>query len=197
MGFLFDSLVHLLATEPAAKRAALVRMIGRVLHVPEPRHLQAGDGLLWHFPKVTGRPMAVTLSVGLQESQGRELVALSLADAPSAQAFPIATLLQAVAEANPARGGLVELPPGCLGRSSHTWAVLGTPGPDLAEHQEYERILGSRLDLVVPVTGREASWIEAHGGERYREAMVEQGVGPWADRTPGETVLSPPTAAPE
>ncbi|MBX2798483.1 MAG: hypothetical protein KTR31_12455 [Myxococcales bacterium] len=192
MGFLFDSLRHLLASDPKARRAALASMLGRVLgaeavQLRHPSLSGEADFQVWHARKASGRPFAVTWTVGLAEAQQRELVALTLADTHTPSQDRMAGLLAAVAEADVAE--LVALPEGCLGRSSHTFAVVGPEVWALYDHAEYERILGASMQLVVPVTPREAEWVRAQGAQAYLAAMREQQVGPWADRAPGEVQL--------
>ena len=180
MGFLFDSLRHLLASEPEAKREAMARLVGRALGIAAER-LDPPEAQVWHLPKVLGRPFAVSLTLG---GTDRQCVALTLADRPRG----IGGLLAAVAD-TPV-GATVALPPQCLGRSSHTWALVTHPAwplPDVAEH---ERILGTPLHLIVPITDREARWIEDHGSEAFVAAMQAQSVDPYADRPPGQTALT-------
>ncbi len=92
-------------------------------------------------------------------------------------------------EAGVGPGDCATLPEGTLGRSSHTRALVVDGAWPLTDQAEYARILGGALHLVVPVTLREATWIEANGAAAYVEAMQEQGVSPFADRAPGETDL--------
>ncbi len=224
MGFLFDSLQHLLAREPETRRAALARMIGRGLGVspvrlspapgppgpgarapdtttagagptkasPEPEPGEASpDFGIWHAPKAALRPFAVTWTVGLSGSQDRELIALTLADSSSPEQDRFAGLLAAVAAAGSGAGPPIVLPEGTLGRSSHTRALVVPGAWPLRDEDEYARILGAPLQLVIPVTTREAAWIEARGPDAYIEAMKAQQVSPWADRVPGETELPP------
>lgn len=202
MGFLFDSLVHLLASEPAARQSAAARMVGRVLGTEaiELGGVPAGAEFgVWHFRKVVARPFAVTITVGLAASdvgepgrvgQGHELIGLTLADVKAPASAPVARALVAVASQDLALGAVAPLPEGTFGRSSHTWVLRTELGDHIRDHAEYERILGGRLDLIVPVTEREARWIEAHGADAYVRAMREQGVRPYADRAPGETRLA-------
>ena len=191
MGFLFDTLVHLLSSDPQAQQAAAARMVGTFLKVaPTPLPLDGERSFtVWHFPKVVARPFAVTVTCGRSTAGQPELLALSLADARGEVGARLARLLGTVADAEPGAEPLA-LPEGCLGRSSHRFAITCPVARSLRDHGEYERILGAPLRLVVPVTQREASWIEGHGQEAYADAMAEQGVQPYADRAPGETQLS-------
>lgn len=247
MGFLFDSLRHLLAREPEARREALASMIGRVLKVspvrlstghptgsadaagpgvdapgagaagtadadadatstnaagadpaaPDPAGAGAGQPSadpqptfgIWHAPKVSLRPFAVTWTVGLAEAQGRELIGLTLADSTGRGPDRFAALLAAVAAAGTGAGETLVLPEGTLGRSSHTRALVVAGAWPLTDEAEYARILGAPLHLVVPVTAREAAWIEAHSAQAYVDAMKAQEIAPWADRAPGEARL--------
>ena len=198
MGFLFDSLKHLLSSEPRARREALASMAGRVFGVKgaQLRHGALPDDAgyeVWHYRKAGARHprgYAASLTVGLSEAQQRELIALTLADSRDPGDDRIAALVAAVAATGAGRGEVVSLPDGTLGRGSHTMALLTAPWP-LPERDlpEYERVLGARLDLVVPVTAREARWIAEHGAEAFVTAMRDQQVAPWADRPPGQTAL--------
>lgn len=182
MGFLFDSLVHLLASEPEAKERALARMLGRVLAV-EPAMLGGEGGFrIWHYPKAIPRPFAASFWLG----EGCTRLALSLADAKGPD-HPARPLLQATRAAP--RGDLVALPEGCLGRSSHRHAIVVGCEGFLLDYRDYERIAGTPIDLVVPVTTREATWIQTHGAAAFAELMREQEVGAALDRVPGTTEL--------
>lgn len=189
MGFLFDSLVHMLSSEPEAKEQALSRILGRVLNTA-PRRLASSTRRIWHYVKVTPRPYAVSLVLGAEGAR----MALSLADAEGDR-HPAVGLLEATADA--ARHTLVTLPEGCLGRSSHRFAILASAERFILHVPDYERILGSALDLVIPVTSREAAWIRTHGVEAFVSVMHDQEVRPWMDRVPGTTDLDDPSAAPE
>jgi hypothetical protein len=198
MGLLSDALRHLLATDAGERRAGLAGLVGRMFGA-EPvvvRHPKIPADLavdFVHYPKSGGglapRGFAVTLSIGAAEDQGRELLAATLADARDPQDDRIAWLLASAREVQP--GGVAELPAGCLGRSSHTHVIVTEPWV-LSERDrpDYERIVGARLDLVVPITAREAEFVAARGVEAYVAAMREQGVQPYADRPAGETRLS-------
>lgn len=203
MGLLSDALRHLLASDPAERRAGLRGLAGRMFGVEpvvvhHPR-LTASAFDVVHFRKPSSvlspsatRGFAVTATIGLTEGTGRELVALTLADARDPAADRIAWLLGAVAAVSPAvaRGARVALPEGCLGRSSHTSAVVAEPWPFAPQDLEsYGSILGGRLDLVVPVTAREAAFCEQRGVEAMTAAMRAQSVMPYADRPAGETSL--------
>jgi hypothetical protein len=189
MSFLFDALKNLLATDAATRREGLRGMIGRALGVEPLLLLRAADRPYdaVHYRKTPTRPFAVTMTVGLAELEGRELVALTLADAkPGEERY---ARMIAAAAATP-RGAVVRLPDGLLGRSAHAAALVteAWPIPDRAEH---ERIVGGTLDLVVPVTEREAAWIAAHGSEAFVARMKAQAIAPFADRPAGETRLEP------
>lgn len=188
--FLLDALKNLLATDPATRREGLRGMVGKALGAEPMLMIRAGDRPYdaVHYRKSAARPFAVTMTIGLAEAEGRELVALTLADARDPGDDRFARMLGACAAT--ARGGLVRLPDGILGRSAHVAAVVAEawPLPDLAEH---ERIVGGRLDLVVPVTEREGDWIARHGADAFVARMKAQGVSPWADRPAGETRLEP------
>lgn len=208
MGLLSDALRHLLASDPVERRAGLRGLAGRMFGV-EPvvlRHpsFTATDFEVVHFRKPSAsspRVFAVTATLGLAASTGRELVALTLADARDPAADRFAWLLGAVAAAaQPVeRGGWTALPKGCLGRSSHTSAALTEPWPIAPRDLEsYEQILGGRLDLVVPITAREVAFVERLVGGPHRgvdalvAAMRAQSVAPYADRPAGQTVLPAP-----
>lgn len=181
MGFLFDSLVHLFSSEPDARAAALARMLGRVLSHP-PVSIADAPTRVWHYRKVSPRLYAVSVALG--DDVGR--MALSLADA-TGTTHPSAGLLHATMHAE--RGDLVALPEGCLGRSSHRYAIVTHAEGFLLEVADYERILGMDLELVIPVTTREARWIDANGVEAFAQRMREQEVSPYLDRIPGTTEL--------
>lgn len=196
MSFLFDTLRHLLASDPASRLDALGKLAGRIWAV-EPVRVSHPDlpadrayGLA-HFPKPHGtrapRSYAITTTLGLGD---RELVALTLADAREPDRDRTALLLGRVAESGRARGAVVALPEGTLGRSAHQAALIAAPWPlPPLELPEIERILGARLDLVVPITAREAAWIEAHTADAFTDTMRDQGVAPLADRAPGQVEL--------
>jgi hypothetical protein len=194
MGLLSDALRHLLATDPAERRAGLAGLVGRAfgaepLGVAHPSAPTDQDFDVVHYPKILGfhpRSFAITATLGLADTQGRELLATTLADARDPARDKVAWLLRAVAAANPERGVIVALPPGCLGRSSHDHALLTAPFvfPD-RDLPDYERIAGARLELCVPVTAREADWIAERGADAYFARMREQGVAPHADRAAG------------
>jgi hypothetical protein len=206
MGLLSDTLRHLLARDPAERRAGLAGLLGRHFGVAPIRLAQptaVGDPSddsapvppchVFHFPKSGGgvrpRSFAVTLTLGLAEAQGRELVAVTLADARDPSRDRFAAMLSAIAEVAPSRGQVVALPAGCLGRSSHVAVVVTEPWPLAGALPDYERAIGARLDLCVPVTQREADWIAARSADPFLAAMRDQGVAPLADRPPGETRL--------
>lgn len=183
MTFLFDALKHLLASDAKTRREGLAALVGRafgaepVALLPDPERPYD----VVHYPKVAGRPFAVTMTLGLGEAEGRELVALTLADRREGD-DRFARMLLSVADAS--RGEVVGLPEGALGRSAHASVVLteAWPVPELLER---ERIVGGRLDLVVPITPREAEWIAGHGADAFVARMREQRVDPWADRPAG------------
>ncbi|MEN0065454.1 MAG: hypothetical protein AAGA48_25130 [Myxococcota bacterium] len=209
MGFLFDSIRHLLASDPAEKQDALARMLGRVLSV-EPVALPSSrvaasppagtqDGVeaadpppavsVVHYPKVSGRPFAITLTIGASSAVAQEYGAVSLADAQPGADHRFAELVAVAWEARAAVGDVVALPEGLLGRSSHTHAVVLDQGSVLREEAEYVRILGAPIAWVVPVTSREAEWIASHSAAAFDRAMREQGVEPYVDRPAGTTQL--------
>jgi hypothetical protein len=198
MGLLSDALRHLLATDPAERRAGLAGLVGRAfgaepVRVRHPEAPAVSEVDVVHYPKAGAshtRSFAATLTLGLGEPSGRELLALTLADSRDPERDRVAWMLVGIAALGPARGAVVPLPAGCLGRSSHTHVVLTEAFvlPD-RDRPDYERIVGARLDLCIPITRREAEWIEAHGVDAYLAAMKEQGVGAHADRPAGETQL--------
>lgn len=213
MGLFTDALKNLLAGDAARRREGLAGLASRMLGGGDPvlvTHpaLPAESPTVVAVPKSGDRPFAVTLTIGLGDASGRELVAVSLADPRDPRNDRIAWMLAAVAAAGTGRGSVVALPEGCLGRSSHTHAVVcaaahGEPPGRLPVPSDgdrypfsardvasYEDILGATLDLVVPVTAREAAWIEAHGLDAYVEAQRAQGIAPYADRAAGETALA-------
>src|SRR5688500_11288877 len=165
-------------------------MIGRALGAEPMVLIRAGERPYdaVHYAKTVTRPFAVTMTVGLAELEGRELVALTLADARGPEDDRFARMLGA--SASTAQGGVARLPDGLLGRSAHAAALVTAawPIPELPEH---ERIVGGRLDLVVPITPREADWIARHGADAFVARMKAQGVAPYADRPAGETRLEP------
>lgn len=181
MGFLFDSLVHLLSSEAEERERALARLLGRALGVA-PVALGGGERRVWHFPKTGSRPYAWSVTFG----EARCQLALSLADAMG-DAPPALGLLHATS--GQARGAVIGLPEGCLGRSSHRQAIVVDAAPFLDEAESYGQITGGAWDLVLPVTEREAAWVHVHGAEAFASAMREQGVPPCIDRVPGTTRL--------
>lgn len=194
MGLLSDLLEHLLASDPAGRRAGLVGLVGRafgtepvVVSHPE---VQRPELTVVRLRKTATRPYAITVTIGLAPSVGREWLALTETDGRDpVDRDRFAWLVGAVAGG--ARGGAIPLPAGCLGRSSHTNAVVGDPWPmPPLDRPEYERIVGGRFELVVPITDREASYVADRGADALLDAMRAQGVAPFADRTPGGTVLS-------
>lgn len=198
MGLLSDALKHLLAGDAAERRAGLAGLMGRVFGA-EPigvRHpsMPADPGfVVVHYPKsgagLTPRAHAVTLTLGLGETFGWEHVALTLADVRDPQNDRFAWMLAATGEVPP--GTVAALPEGCLGRSSHTHVLVTEPWSFLPrDRADHERIVGARLDLVLPITAREADFADAHGAAALVAAMRAQGVSPCADRPAGETVLS-------
>lgn len=196
MGLLSDAWRHLLATDAGERRAGLAGLVGRMFGA-EPvvvRHPSMGELPfdVVHYPKSTGglapRSHAVTMTLGLGESQGRELFVLTLADVREPQNDRIAWLVASAVDLSPGAVGV--LPAGCLGRSSHTHVLVTEPwGFPVRDRPEQERIIGARLELVVPITAREADFVESRGSAGFVEAMRAQGVLPLADRPAGETRL--------
>jgi hypothetical protein len=197
MGLLSDALRHLLATDPAERRAGLAGLVGKMagsepVTVSHPSAPSDGSFLVAHFRKPTSgsrpRSYAMAMTLGLAESQQRELVALTLADVRDPAADRTAWLLSASAQLQP--GGVAPLPEGCLGRSSHVYALCTEPWPMIPQDRaDLEQLVGARLDLVVPITAREAAFAVARGAAALVEAMKAQGVLPWADRPAGQTEL--------
>lgn len=50
--------------------------------------------------------------------------------------------------------------------------------------------MGARLDLVLPMTAREATYALARGVPSLAEAMRAQSIAPFSDRLAGQTALS-------
>lgn len=200
MGFLLDSIRHLLASDPAEKQEALARMLGRVLGT-EPVALpfsrvvtgepsdETAPVSVWHYPKVVGRPFALTLTTGAAADVAQEYAALSLADARPGSDHRFAELLAVAWQARASVHDVFPLPEGLLGLSSHTHAVVLDRASPLREEAEYERILGVPVAWVVPVTAREAEWIGGRTASAFDLAMREQRVAPYVDRPAGQTEL--------
>jgi hypothetical protein len=197
---LSDALRHLLATDPAEQRAGLAGLVGKMAG-SEPvtvSHPSAppGEGFdVVHFRKPTAasrpRSYAMTLTLGLGESQRRELIALTLADVREPAADRMAWLLRASTGLQ--AGAVMALPEGCLGRSSHTHATCTEPWPMIPQDRaDLEQLIGTRLEMIVPITAREAAFAEARGVAALLDAMKAQSVTPWADRPAGQTDLSLP-----
>lgn len=144
---------------------------------------------IWHFPKVISRPFALTLTIGAARTVGQEYGVLSLADAKPGADHRFAEILAVAWAARAAVNDVVVLPEGLLGLSSHTHAVILDQAAPLREEAEYERILGAPVAWVVPVTAREASWIEARTAAEFDRAMRAQDVPPYVDRPAGTTTL--------
>lgn len=201
MSWIADTFRHLLGRDASDQRRGLAGLAGHMFGAaPVPsRHPSAPareEVDVVHFPPTSRRSIALTCTIGLGANQGRELLAVTLGAPRDPEQDRIAWLLAGVASANPPLHGVVPLPDGCLGRSSHTHALVAEPWPlpDL-DRPEYERILGARLDLVVPVTAREAAWLGERGGPAFIRRMQAQGIAPHADRPAGTTDLAGPEPA--
>lgn len=203
MGLLFDALQHLLATDPVRRRAGLSGMVGSlwrvapvvVGHPSMPADIGFG---VFNYPTPAdgSRCVAVRVTIGLAETQGRELIALTLANVRDPAADRFAWLLSEASRV--ARDEIAPLPEGCLGRSSHTFVTCTDPWPITAlRGEELAKLMGARIDLVLPITAREAIYARARGVTSLTESMRAQSIDPWSDRLAGQTALSDANLAPE
>lgn len=193
MGFLYDTLRGWLSPSVDGRLAGRAALAGRMLESEPVRvghpELQPIEAQIWHYPKVR-RSVAATLTVGLAEATGRELVAFTLGDSRSPEAEPMARVLAAAVEGR--IGDVLALPEGTLGRSAHRFVlVAGRPTPlDPERLGDWEKLLGGAIVTVLTVTEAERAFIAAHGHEVYLERMRAQGVAPCCDRRPGDVDLT-------
>jgi hypothetical protein len=197
MGLLSDALRHLLATDPAERRAGLAGLVGKMVGsepvtVSHPAAPVDETFAVVHFrkPSAGSRPRshAMTMTLGLAESQRRELLVLTLADVRDPLSERTAWLLSASTQLQP--GEVAPLPEGCLGRSSHVHVMCTEPWPLIPQDRlDIEQLIGARLDLLVPLTAREAAFAQARGSAALVELIKAQSVAPWADRPAGQTEL--------
>ncbi|MEO0603914.1 MAG: hypothetical protein AAF211_20930, partial [Myxococcota bacterium] len=90
--------------------------------------IEEGDGAgeaplsVWHYPKVVGRPFALTLTIGASSEVAQEYATLSLADAKPGADHRFAELLGVAWAERAVVHDVFTLPEGLLGLSSHTHA---------------------------------------------------------------------------
>lgn len=195
MGLLSDALRHLIGSSAADRRAGLRGLLAPLFRV-EPvvvRHPSIPadlpfDLVSYRTPPDGSRRIAVTMTLGLSEREGRELIALTLANVKDPAADRFAWMLYQASQVS--LGGVGALAEGTLGRSSHTHVAVVEPWPAVAfRGPELSTLVGARVDLALPITAREADFSSSRSAEQLAEIMREQGIEPWADRPAGQTDL--------
>lgn len=193
MRFFLDTMRGWLSPTVEGRLAGRAALAARMLHsepvrASHPELELPEDVGIWHFPK-RGFPFAATMTLGLAETQGRELVAFTLGDSRDPSREPLTRVLQAAIEAQV--GEVRPLPEGTLGRSAHRHVCVAG-APDLLDPErrpDWEGVLGGALVMVLVITDAERDFVLEHGHQALLDRMRDQEIGPYCDRRAGDLEL--------
>lgn len=143
---------------------------------------------LWHYPPTDNRPLAAYVTYGIGAEMGVEFLCFAREETTSPHDDPFAHLLMETALFTPAGDptmrvyDVVPISPGLLPEEDMTHALFAPPEiiMDLAP---LEAQTGFTYVLVVPVFSREVALIQAHSGELFLRALLEEGLWPTVHRS--------------